>query len=110
MKNTDNTPPPRFSLSIPIYGRSLLMLRPRTFVLFAGIALLAIALTVSATDRALLPGDPVGPDDLIFVDLDSSDKATCGVTKANNIRCWGNNRFAPVRAEGFTDVAVRNPL
>ena len=83
------------------------MVRPLTFLLIAGLALLAIAYTVSAqTDDRPLPGDPVGLDDLIFIDLDTSEDATCGVTKANNIRCWGNNRFAPVRAEGFTDVAT----
>ena len=70
---------------------------------------LAIAISVSGQeDLPRLPGDPVGPDDLVFVDLDVGLSVSCGVTRANNIRCWGENKIGPVRAEGFTDVAVGN--
>ena len=71
--------------------------------------LAASALTLVASaqiQQRLHPGDPSGPDDLVFVDLDTGLGVSCGVTKANNIRCWGGNRIGPVRAEGFTDVAV----
>ncbi|MCY4474178.1 MAG: hypothetical protein OXC83_01940 [Chloroflexi bacterium] len=54
------------------------------------------------------PGDPVSEDDKVFVTLDGSENATCGVTAANNIRCWGGTATAPMWAEGFTDVAVGN--
>ena len=36
----------------------------------------------SQSDPYPLPGDPVGPEDLVFVDLDSSEDLTCGVTAA----------------------------
>ena len=100
-------PPPRFNSFMPIEDRGPLMMKPLTVLLIAVLALLAIALTVSAaTDGAPMPGDPTGPDDLVFVDLDVGAAVSCGVTKANNIRCWGNLRSGPVIAEGFVDVAV----
>ena len=68
---------------------------------------LLLVLAVSAQGGPVaLPGDPQGPEDLVFVDLDSSRNITCGVTAAENLRCWGENRFAPMRAEGFVDVAT----
>ena len=80
--------------------------------------LLVIALTVITalgfiqltwaqnSESVTYPGDPVSGDDKIFVDLDGGADVTCGVTAANNIRCWGATRFAPMWAEGFADVAV----
>ena len=76
-------------------------------MLFGLLTLSVLVLTVSAQiDREPLPGDPTGPDDLVFVDLDAGRYLTCGVTKANNIRCWGLLATGPVHASGFTDVAV----
>ena len=54
----------------------------------------------------IYPGDPVSEDDKIFVSLDTSRDSTCGITAANNIRCWGANLFAPMWAGGYIDVAV----
>ena len=80
-------------------------LRPFTALLFGLLTLSMLFLTVSAqTDPTILPGDPVGPDDLVFVDLDAARDVTCGLTAADNIRCWGELQVAPVRAEGFTAV------
>ena len=67
-----------------------------------------LVLTVSAQSPpfGVYPGDPVSAADEVFVSLDTSQDATCGVTAANNIRCWGSNLDAPLWAGGFTDVAV----
>lgn len=68
-------------------------------MLALGLALSATALAVAAQyEPSIYPGDPVGPDDLVFVDLDSSANTTCGITKADNLRCWRDTRVAPVRA------------
>ena len=40
----------------------------------------------------------------MFVDLDAARDITCGVTAADNIRCWGELQYGPVIAEGFTAV------
>ena len=62
--------------------------------------------TAQSPPFGVYPGDPVSAADEVFVSLDTSQDSTCGVTAANNIRCWGNNRYAPMWAEGFTDIAV----
>ncbi len=84
------------------------MLRQLNVLLVVGIISSALVLTVSAqsSEPFRYPGDPVSEDDKIFVDLDGGEDATCGVTAANNIRCWGATRIAPMWAGGFTDVAV----
>ena len=43
---------------------------------------------------------------MVFVDLDAGWNATCGVTMADNIRCWGFGRIAPIHAKNFKGVAV----
>lgn len=70
--------------------------------------MLAVMSTATAQSPpfGVYPGDPVSAADEVFVSLDTSEDATCGVTAANNIRCWGSSRFAPIWAGGFTDVAV----
>ena len=71
------------------------------------LVLVLLAATVLAQSGLFpLPGDPSGADDLVFVDIDAGANASCGVTAADNIRCWGDIRIAPARAEGFVDVAV----
>ena len=77
-------------------------------LIIASLAMLVVMSVVSAQSPpfGVYPGDPVSAADEVFVSLDTSQDATCGVTAANNIRCWGNNIYAPVWAGGFTDVAV----
>lgn len=101
-------------------GGTLLKLwrRVKERLILSVLALLAISLAViaflgvkepasaQAPPLGVYPGDPVSEADKVFVTLDSSANATCGVTRANNIRCWGDNRYAPLWAGGFTDVAV----
>ena len=64
------------------------------------------SVSAQAPPRDIYPGDPVNAADTVFVSLDSSANASCGVTAAQNIRCWGQNRYAPMWAGGYTDVAV----
>ena len=66
----------------------------------------ALPLSGQAPPADIRPGDPVSEADKMFVNLDTSSNSTCGVTAANNIRCWGENSSAPIWAGGFTDVAV----
>ena len=51
-------------------------------------------------------GAPSGPYDRVYVKLEAGRNVTCGVTRANNLRCWGALEHAPIRAEGYKDVAV----
>ncbi len=78
-------------------------------LLLAGAGLvIALALgapSLRAQQLPVFPGDPTGPEDLAFTALDASQNFTCGVTKSNNIRCWGDVRLAPVHAVGFKAVA-----
>ena len=63
--------------------------------------------SVSAqTELALLPGDPGFSGNVEIVDLDAATDFTCGLTAIGDIRCWGENRFAPILAGGFVDVAT----
>ena len=52
---------------------------------------------------------PVSSDDREFVDI-AIALHTCGVTAANNIRCWGDTSLGPVRATGYTDVVAGYPF
>ena len=73
----------------PTLRRSVLAKRGGFWVL--GLALLCVfvaPIMAQITDETW-PGDPLSDDDLIFVDLDAGETATCGVTAAGNIRCWG---------------------
>ena len=62
--------------------------------------------SAQAPPLGVYPGDPVSEADKVFISLETSNRITCGVTAADNIRCWGHNRAAPVWAEGFKDVAT----
>ncbi len=101
-------PPPVFKTRslVPILKRFTVLIAV-TFLITAS-AVLSVMSTATAqtVPRGIYPGDPVSAADEVFVSLDTSEDATCGVTAANNIRCWGANRFAPMWAGGFTDVAV----
>ncbi len=96
-------PPPR--LGFLTIERFLITL---ALLIAASVAISVLVLTVSAQSPpfGVYPGDPVSAADEVFVSLDTSQDATCGVTAANNIRCWGSNLDAPLWAGGFTDVAV----
>ena len=76
------------------------------FVLAPFIVLLSLQFVSAETELALLPGDPGFSGNVEIVDLDTSQDSTCGLTASGDIRCWGNNRFAPILARGFVDVAV----
>ena len=69
------------------------------------VGLVLSASSLLAQQLPVFPGDPTGPDDLAFTSLDASDDFTCGITRAGNIRCWGDVRHAPMHAVGFKDVA-----
>ena len=73
----------------------------------AGVALALglLALPLGAQELPVFPGDPTGPEDLAFTALDASNYFTCGVTRAKDIRCWGDVRLAPIHAVGFKAVA-----
>lgn len=45
-------------------------------------------------------------DDAKFTQLSLSGTEACGVTNANNIRCWGANYYSPIRTAGYTKVAA----
>ena len=81
-------------------------LRFVTYLLGATLAAALLAVVSAQSDMISFPGDPTGPDDLVFVDIDSGYDTTCGVTAAENIRCWGDTRWGPIWAEGFTDIAT----
>ena len=77
--------------------------------LLAFVAMLDIPsghVSAQAPPLGVYPGDPVSEADKVFISLETSNRITCGVTAAENIRCWGHNRAAPVWAEGFKDVAT----
>ena len=76
------------------------------FVLAPFIVLLSLQFVSAQTELALLPGDPGFSGNVEIVDLDTSRDFTCGLTASGDIRCWGNNRFAPILARGFVDVTV----
>ena len=86
--------------------------RVSILLLFAAVLSVIVAvgfvlpLSGQAPPLGIHPGDPVSDADEVFVSLDASSHATCGVTAANNIRCWGQNRYAPLWADGFIDVAT----
>lgn len=86
------------------------MLRQLNVLLVVGIISSALVLTVSAqsSEPFRYPGDPISEDDKIFVDLDGGEDATCGVTAANNIRCWGATRIAPMWTGGIVEVGSGN--
>ena len=95
--------------------RRLGRLPKKRVLFFAALLTAAVLVPLLLIDGALgaqtgtgIPqvGAPSGPDDRIFVKLDAGENVTCGVTKANNIRCWGALQNAPIRADGFIDVAV----
>ena len=78
-----------------------------SIILIATMIGLASVLTIAAQDTSVeLPGDPTSPEDLIFVDINASKHVSCGVTAAENMRCWGHLSFGPALAEGFVDVAT----
>ena len=85
------------------------MMFGKGFASFVAIAtMLSVVMGLAVIAQLETPvhlGDPVSPEDSIFVDLDSSRSHSCGVTAANNIRCWGSLAHAPIRADGFVDVA-----
>ncbi len=81
-----------------------LILSLASLSILASISIGSLGAQAPPTD--VYPGDPVSEADKVFVSLDTSADATCGITAANNIRCWGNNLFAPMWAGGYVDVAV----
>ena len=64
---------------------------------------LLVMLAVGDTEAQTLP--PTDGDGL-FSSLSLARPITCGVTLANNIRCWGNVTVGPLYAEGYEQVAA----
>ena len=86
--------------------KSRVVLRGVVALAICSVLVLLAATVLAQSGLFTLPGDPAGADDLVFVDIDAGANVSCGVTAADNIRCWGDLESAPAIAEGFVDVAV----
>ncbi len=108
MIRSEPPPPPVSNAQCLVPNLKRLSIPIAIAFLITASAVLSVMSTATAqtVPRGIYPGDPVSAADKVFVSLDTGEDATCGVTAANNIRCWGSNQRAPMWAEGFTDVAV----